>query len=400
MVDAAGSSFLIQVLPLYIASEAITGSMLGVSDALLTGLVLSLYGLFNSIIQPFAGRASDRAGKRKVFVLVGLAIIMVSTGAFAFVTGGVSLLAIRVLQGVGVALTLPATLALVNEVTTTATRGKAMGVYNAFHLVGYGIGPVIAGVVVSAGPYTLDIASTVVTLGGFDTAFYLAAIIVFGGFMLVTLFVSDPENTSADATTELTIAVLADDNDHLLDSVFTLGIATACMAMGVTLIATIQPAVNARLDQSPTLFGVEFAVFILALLLLQAPVGSGSDRYGRRPFIVWGLVLLVPTTFVQGLVIAPWQMIGARLAQGIAAGLMLAPSLALAGDVAQEGQSGTQLAVLTMAFGLGSALGPLSSGILIRYGYLTPFAFGAVLAAIGAALVYTQVEETVTHDRA
>jgi MFS family permease len=48
-----------------------------------------------------------------------------------------------------------------------------------------------------------------------------------------------------------------------------------------------------------------------------------------------------------------------------------------------------------MAFGIGAALGPLISGYLIRYGFVVPFAFGAVAAAIGAVVVYTQVEETV-----
>jgi hypothetical protein len=49
-----------------------------------------------------------------------------------------------------------------------------------------------------------------------------------------------------------------------------------------------------------------------------------------------------------------------------------------------------------MAFDLGSALGPLSSGFLVRFGLMVPFAFGAVLAAVGAVLVYTQVEESIS----
>jgi hypothetical protein len=49
-----------------------------------------------------------------------------------------------------------------------------------------------------------------------------------------------------------------------------------------------------------------------------------------------------------------------------------------------------------MAFGFGVAFGPLSSGFLVRFGFVVPFAFGAVLAAVGAVLVWTQVEETVT----
>lgn len=49
-----------------------------------------------------------------------------------------------------------------------------------------------------------------------------------------------------------------------------------------------------------------------------------------------------------------------------------------------------------MAFTLGTAIGPLIAGSLVRFGYVVPFAFGAVLAGLGAALVFSQVEETLT----
>jgi predicted MFS family arabinose efflux permease len=50
-----------------------------------------------------------------------------------------------------------------------------------------------------------------------------------------------------------------------------------------------------------------------------------------------------------------------------------------------------------MAFGLGVAVGPLAAGILFNLGgFLTPFAFGGVLALLALALTYTQVEDTIT----
>jgi MFS family permease len=79
--------------------------------------------------------------------------------------------------------------------------------------------------------------------------------------------------------------------------------------------------------------------------------------------------------------------------------MVFAPALALAGDLAPEGRSGSTLSVLTMAFGYGVAVGPLASGFLVAYGFIVPFALGAVLAAVGAVLVWTQVEETITPRR-
>jgi len=73
---------------------------------------------------------------------------------------------------------------------------------------------------------------------------------------------------------------------------------------------------------------------------------------------------------------------------------VFAPSLALAGDLAREGESGTTLSVLTMGFGFGVAVGPLASGWLVGFGFVVPFAVGAALAVVALVTVVTQVEET------
>jgi len=395
MADAVGNSFLIIVLPLYIASTDITGGAFGLSEALVTGLILSMYGFFSSFLQPFTGRLSDRRGARRVFILFGLGILAVANGAYVFASGYTSLLAIRALQGIGVAFTLPATIALVNELATTDTRGGSMGTYNTFRLLGFGVGPIVAGAVVHSGPYAIDLGGLAIRLSGFDAAFAIATLTAIVGFALVTIFIDDPETTHASAGDDLSVAVWARDDAHRLDPVFTLGVASLFMAVAISLLSAIEPQVNTRLDQGPTLFGLEFGAFILGQVGLQAPIGSASDRYGRRPFLLAGLALLVPTTLAQGLVVTPAGMLAARVLQGVAAAMVFSPSLALAGDLAEEGQSGTQLSVLTMAFGLGIAIGPLASGFLVRFGFVYPFVFGAALALVGLVLVYSEVVETV-----
>ncbi|MDY6780098.1 MAG: MFS transporter, partial [Halobacteria archaeon] len=118
------------------------------------------------------------------------------------------------------------------------------------------------------------------------------------------------------------------------------------------------------------------------------------------PFIVGGFALLVPSMVAQGYILEAtlpwWTMLLARLVQGTALALVFAPSLALAGDLAKKGRSGSTLSVLTMGFGLGIAVGPLASGFLARYGISVPFFAGAGLAAVALALVYSEVEDTVS----
>jgi len=401
MMDALGNSFLIIVLPLFIASGRIPleglvdGRVLGIllTEELLIGIVLSTFGFLNSMGQPFVGRLSDRTGRRKIFILAGLALLGGASGAYAFADSYATVFFLRLLQGIGAALTIPATVALVNELSSAATRGGSFGVFNTFRLIGFGFGPLVAGALVDQGPYQLPMIGT---LSGFDAAFAAAVLGAAISFFLVTVLVSDPKRLEADAGDEVAFAITDSTGRRgQLDTVFVLGVATLFMATGIALFATLESLVNERLGQGATLFGLEFAAVVIANVVLQTPVGRASDTYGRRPFLIAGFVILIPATFAQGVVTTPLLMVLARLAQGAAVAMVFAPALALAGDLARTGESGTQLSTLTMAFGLGVAIGPLASGYLVGFGFVYPFAFGAVLAAVGLVLVITQVEETV-----
>ncbi|MCY4732644.1 MFS transporter [Natronomonas gomsonensis] len=398
MADAVANSFLIIVLPLYIASGelALPGfegvSVLGipVTIELLIGVALSLFGFLNSFAQPFTGRLSDRTGRRKIYILFGLTVLAVTSVAYAVVDSYEALLVVRALQGLGGAFVIPTTIALVNDLARSdAERGGNFGVFNTFRLIGFGFGPVVAGLVVQGGPYALPAG---VTLSGFNAAFGVAVLGALLSFTLVTLLISDPPSTEADASDDLSVSVLGE--DRLFDPVFVLGVGTLFMAISIALFATLQEPVNARLGQGSTWFGIQFSAVVVANVVLQVPIGRAADRIGRKPFLVGGLVILAPSVLAQGLVTSPWTMLLARLAHGISVAMVFAPALAVAGDLAKEGQSGTTLSVLTMAFGFGTAIGPLASGVLFGYGFVVPFVFGAALALAALVLVATQVEET------
>ncbi len=407
MVGAAGNSFLIVVLPLYITSdlvdiEALLGTVVGigaasvtVTEPLLIGVVLSLFGFLNSLSQPITGRLSDRMGMRRPFVLTGILLLGTASGLYTLANSYWVLVVLRAIQGFGAALIIPATVALVNEYAAgDEDRGGNFGVYNTFRLIGFGFGPVLAGAVVQAGPYDLSPIGLPV-IDGFDAAFIAACGGAYLSFTLVYLLVHDAAESS-EASDDLSIRVRGE--DRLLDPVFALGLATVSMGLCIALYATLQNQVNVRLDQAPVWFGLQFSAVTIANVLFQVPVGRASDRIGRRPFLLAGFVLLVPTTLLQGIVTGSVVMTFVRLAQGIAVACVFAPSLALAGDLAREGESGTTLSVLTMGFGFGIALGPLASGWLVGFGFVVPFAVGAVLAFVALVAVMTQVEETLRVD--
>jgi MFS family permease len=380
MADALGNSFLIIVLPLYVASGQVEGDTFGLPTSAVAGLVLALFGIASSLTQPFAGRLSDRLGQRKSFVVVGLVAFCFINVALAWASSYVMLFGLRIAQGIAAALSITASIALVNEVSDGGTRGRNMGLYNAFRLVGFGSGPLAASLLVEAGPFPVPWRAAPVT--GFEASFYVAAGGALVSTVLVLLLVRDPEETQPTED-RLALAVWHPTRAWRLDPIFALGLITLVMATCFAMLSAIEPEVNARLDQTPFLFAVEFVALIAALAIVQPFVGRASDRYGRRRFIILGLIGLVPTTLAQGLVL-----------QGIAGAGIFAPALALAGDLAKKGQSGAQLSVLTISFGLGIACGQLLAGSLLPLGFVVPFAVGAVLAGLGLGVVFTQVPRT------
>lgn len=394
MADGVGNSFLIVVLPIYIASGFVHGDLFGLSITMVTGIILSLFGFFNSSLQPFTGRASDRLGRRRAFIVAGLALLLITNLSYAFADQYWEVLLVRALQGVAVAFTVPATVALVNELGTAEARGANMGTFNTFRLLGFGAGPLIGGVLVEHGPYRLALGSAAVVLDGFRATFVFASAMALLSILLVMILVRDPPRTTAHAARRIVLRVRSLDPERLLDPVFVAGIATLVIAMNIALFAPLETVVNARLHQGESFFGLQFSAYLLAQVLLQAPLGHLSDRVGRRPLILWGLLLLAPAIASMGFVTTSWEMVAARFVVGIAGAMIYSPALALAGDLARRGESGSTLAILTMGFGYGIAIGTLTAGFLVHLGFAVPFLVGAVLALVGLAIVWSQVEET------
>ena len=405
MSESVGNSFLIVVLPLIIATDLIGGQSFGLTEVFITGFVLSIFGFVNSPLQPFTGGLSDRLARRKIFVLFGLAVLSIASFSYTFATTYWHLIIIRVVQGIAGAFIIPTTVALVNDLATDENRGGNMGTYNTFRLIGFGVGPVAAGGVVAGGPFTIPIGTSTIVLSGFDAAFYFAASTAAIAFFLVLFLIRDPDimPRSRDHSLLSSINILSSEDSRQLDPVFCLGLVSFFMAIGIAVFATLGDIVNTELNQGPEMFGLQFSAFVLAQIFLQAPIGRATDFYGRRVFILWGTIFLVPTTLIQGfipditlfegIISDAWVMFIARFLQGVAGAMVFAPALALAGDLAREGSSGTTLAVLTMAFGFGVAVGPLLSGILIAWGFAVPFIFAALLAVIGVILIATQVRD-------
>ena len=99
-------------------------------ESVRVGVLISLYGLVNAALPPVVGALSDRIGRRKLLILIGLIVMGLTTLAFILAHRFTDLMLLRALQGLGVVLTIPTSVALMAVATRKETRGGSRGIVN------------------------------------------------------------------------------------------------------------------------------------------------------------------------------------------------------------------------------------------------------------------------------
>jgi MFS family permease len=373
--DAVGNSILFIALPLYVAK--LSSPWFPFPEPVRVGILLSLYGLTNALLQPVMGALSDRLGRRKPLIVGGLLIMGMATIGFMAAARFTDLLLLRMLQGVGVALTIPASMALMASGSRRETRGGSMGIYTTARMTGFSIGPLIGGFVQ--------------VHYGFNAAFLAGGAFILLALLLVQLWVHDVPRDAAPAASR----PKPSGRRLLSPGILAAALATILMAGSFSMMTTLEQQFNARLHETAFGFSVAFSALMVTRLILQLPLGRLSDRIGRRPLIVAGLVLMAPATALEGWVLSTAQLTLLRMVQGIGAAAVAAPAFALAGDLATRGGEGRQMSLVTSGFGLGIATGPLLAGVLAVRSFELPFVVAGILLVAGAVAVHRLAPETV-----
>src|SRR3954452_10902726 len=106
--------------------------------------VVKAYSLFLSALLLVGGSLGDRYGRRRIFNL-GVVIFAVASAACGLAGNIEQLIAARAVQGVGGALLVPGSLALISSSFNEKERGKAIGTWSGFSAMTTAIGPVLGG---------------------------------------------------------------------------------------------------------------------------------------------------------------------------------------------------------------------------------------------------------------
>src|SRR5579859_6255377 len=142
--------FFMTLLDLTIVNIAIPNMILKLHASLDDVLwVLNAYALVLAVLVITAGRLGDLLGPRTMFV-AGIAVFTVASAACGLAPGAGWLIAFRAVQGLGAAMLMPQTLALVTMTFPPDRRGAAFGVWGAVAGLATIAGPTLGGLLVTA----------------------------------------------------------------------------------------------------------------------------------------------------------------------------------------------------------------------------------------------------------
>jgi MFS transporter, DHA1 family, multidrug resistance protein len=163
--------------------------------------------------------------------------------------------------------------------------------------------------------------------------------------------------------------------------------------MSTSLYVPSLPSLADALDADTAEVKLTMTVFLIAFALSQLVYGSVSDRFGRRPVLLAGMMIYVISSV--GCALAPTleALIVGRFFQGVGACAGTAIARAVVRDRFERREATRALAFIAMAMAVSPALGPIIGGNLqVYFGWWANFvalaAFGVVVliaAAIGLA---------------
>jgi len=295
--------------------------------------VVESYALFLAALLLVGGSLGDRFGRRRLFV-IGVAIFAAASIGCAISRDVQTLIAARAVQGVGAALLMPGSLALISASFPEGERGLAIGTWSGFSGITAALGPVMGG-------YLVD---------HFSWAWAFLINVPFALAVLVIAITRVPESRNPHASSSLDIR----------------GALLATLGLGGVVFAFIE-APTRHWDSPAVLLALTAGIAALAGFVL-------AEWKGREPMIPLGLfrnrnfagtnllTLLLYAALGGGLFFLPLNMIQVQGYSATAAGAALLP-------------------FILIMFALSSWAGRLVD----RVGPRLPLVIGPLIAAVGFA---------------
>src|SRR3954468_13382709 len=169
--------------------------------------------------------------------------------------------------------------------------------------------------------------------------------------------------------------------------------------VGFGIIIPLLPFYAETFGASPLVIGLLFAVFSLCQLLAAPALGDLSDRYGRRPILIFSLLGTVLSFVMLALAHSIAMLFAARIVDGLSGG-NISTARAYVADITEPKDRARAYGIIGAAFGLGFILGPALSGVLSGISYTAPIWAAAALTLVATIMAWLWLPETVHRTQA
>lgn len=157
------------------------------------------------------------------------------------------------------------------------------------------------------------------------------------------------------------------------------------MLVGVGAVIPIRLIYAREHGATPEELGLMGSAFLLGQFAFQFPGGWASDRLGRKPLIIVGIIASGFLSFAFLAWDHPWYFIVLRFIEGAAGGALFPAANAYVIDAVPGKERGAAYGWLGSAFSAGFMMGPAIGGVMADVlGYASPFIFGGVVPLLTA----------------
>lgn len=177
-------------------------------------------------------------------------------------------------------------------------------------------------------------------------------------------------------------------------NLFILSFSLVVVMLGFGMVVPIFPFYIERLGAGGSAFGLLVATAAFTELVFGPLWGSLSDRVGRKPILMIGMLGYGLSMVLFGLSTELWMLFASRALSGVLSAAALSTAMAYIGDSTTQKERGGGMGALGGAAGLGVILGPGLGGWLAGDSLSMPFFVAATMSLISMLLIALLLPET------